>query len=249
VRTAEEANRSYFRRAYRTGEHGWAVEAPSPYVVAFLERLRDAVPGGTLLDVGCGEGRHSIAAAQLGLRVAGVDYLPAALKRARRFAKAKGVEGIAFRRANVFALPFRPGSFDVVLDYGCLHHQRKSDWPAYLGSVLGVLKAEGFYVLSAFSPRFRLFQGARRPWHIAYGAYRRCFTADEIVRLFGGHFEVLEMLEESGGGQGLWHALMRRRARDARSRGSSRGSRSLSTTRERSNGQVILCRGPREGRS
>ena len=61
--SAEEANRRYFQEAYRTGEHGWAANEPSPYAVRFLKKLRRRVTGGTLLDVGCGEGRHAIAAA------------------------------------------------------------------------------------------------------------------------------------------------------------------------------------------
>ncbi|MHC5034461.1 MAG: class I SAM-dependent methyltransferase [Planctomycetota bacterium] len=209
--SAEQANRRYFREAYETGQHGWPGDAPSPYVVAFLERLKDSMPGGSLLDVGCGEGRHSVVAARLGFKVTAVDYERLALKRAREFAEAEGADGIAFHSGNVFSLPFRASHFDIVLDYGCLHHQKKSRWPSYTASILRVLKPQGFYVLSVFSPRFRLFRGSKRRWHIAHGAYRRCFTADEIASLFGRHFEIVEMVEERGEGRGFWHALMRRR--------------------------------------
>ena len=208
--SAEEANRRYFRQAYRTGRHGWAVQEPSPYAVGFLKRLNRLVPGGRVLDLGCGEGRHAIAAARLGFRVTGIDYEPLALKWARRFAKAKHVKGIAFRKADVFRLPFREAAFDVVLDYGCLHHQRKRDWAAYKAAILRVLKPRGFYVLSVFSPRFPLFRGGGRCWHIAEGAYRRCFTPKEIQGLFGRDFEMLDLREERGD-HGFWHVLMRRR--------------------------------------
>jgi len=207
--SAEEANRRYFREAYRTGEHGWAVEAPALEAARVLKRLARIVPHGKLLDVGCGEGRHSILAAKLGFRVTGVDFEPQALERARRFARAKRARGIVFRRASVFRLPFAEASFDVVLDYGCLHHQKKSDWRAYRRSILRVLAPRGFYVLSVFSRRFRLFRGSRRPWHIAQGAYRRYFVPGEIRTLFGGDFEILELAEQEDGG-GFWHVLMRR---------------------------------------
>jgi len=209
--SAHDANRQYFREAYRTGDHGWPGDKPSPYAVGFLKRLRRLVPGGELLDIGCGEGRHSFAAARLGFSVTAIDYEPLALQRARQFARASHLEEIIFQRADIFCMPFTDSCFDVVLDYGCLHHQRKSDWPAYKTSILRVLQPEGYYILSVFSPRFRFFRGSRRRWHIAYGAYRRCFTPGEIEELFGRDFDVISMAEERGRGGGFWHVLMKRR--------------------------------------
>ncbi len=206
---ADELNRRYFREAYRTGEHGWETQEPSPYALAFLNHVRMQVPGGTLLDLGCGEGRHCFAAQRLGFRVTGIDYEPLALRRARNLARVRHVTGIKFRKADVFSLPFPPRRFDVVLDYGCLHHQKKSDWAAYRKGVVRLIKPQGFYILSVFSPRFRFFLGVRRPWHIAHGAYRRCFTQEEIRGLFGRHFGILTINEEREQGRGFWHVLMR----------------------------------------
>jgi len=213
MRSAEKANRQYFRAAYRTGQHGWAVEEPSPYALKFFEQLARLVPGGRLLDIGCGEGRHSIAAARMGFEVTGVDFEPLALRRARRFTRAKKAPPITFRQADVFALPLPDSRFDVVVDYGCLHHQRTCDWRRYRASVLRVLKPRGFYVLSVFSPRFRLFQGSRRRWHIAYGAYRRYFTRQDLAAFLGRDFDILEMAEEQNKPGGFWHILARRRTK------------------------------------
>jgi len=208
--SAAEANRRYFRRSYETGVHGWAVEEPSPYAVTFLKRLARCVPGGSLLDVGCGEGRHAIAAAELGFKVTAIDYEPLALKRAKEFASRQGAKGIVFRKADVLNLPFAEGRFDVVLDYGCLHHQRRADWADYKANVLRVLRPGGFYVLSVFGPRFFLFHGGSRRWHIAQGAFRRRFERQDIAGLFSGDFEIVELKDERE--RSFWHALMRRRA-------------------------------------
>jgi SAM-dependent methyltransferase len=209
--SAAKANRQYFRHAYRTGKHGWGVEEPSPDAVKFLTRLKRIIPHGKLLDIGCGEGRHAIIASRLGFRVTAVDYEPLALERAQRLAKERGANGIIFRMANILHMPASSTVFDVVLDYGCLHHQRKADWPAYKASLLRLLSRDGFFVLSVFSPKFPLFRGSHKNWHIAQGAYRRHFTRRDILELFGREFDVLEMTEENGGHHGFWHALLKRR--------------------------------------
>jgi SAM-dependent methyltransferase len=175
--------------------------------------LRRRIPRGRLLDLGCGEGRHAIAAAKLGFDVTAVDVEPLALKRARAFARAAGVRGIRFLRADALHLPFGRSAFDVVLDYGCLHHQTKRDWPVYLASVLGVLRPRGFLILSVFSPRFRMFRGSRRRWHIGQGSYRRCFTPADLRTLLGKDFQALKRVEDTSADGGFWHVLFRRRAR------------------------------------
>ena len=209
--SAERANRRYFREAYKTGVHGWGVLEPSPYAVEFLRHVRKQAPGGTLLDLGCGEGRHAFAAVRLGFDVTGVDYEARALERAREIGAKSGAPAVEFRRADALRLPFPRAVFDVVLDYGCLHHQLKSDWPRYKSGLLRVLKPGGFYILSVFSPRFRMFRGAKRPWHIAQGAYRRCFTRQDLAELFSDAFEFIAMTEQTGKDGGFHHCLMRRR--------------------------------------
>ena len=209
-RAQSKANRRYFREAYRTGEHGWPETGASPYVLGYLQRVREAAPGGRLLDLGCGEGRHCLAAAEMGFQAVGVDYESLALVRARRLIPAEHQGSIALCVGDVLNLPFANGCYDVVLDYGCLHHQRKADWPRYKANLLRVLKPRGFYVLSAFSPRFHLFRGSRRPWHLAYGAYRRCFSREELVHLWENEFDLLDLVEEDGEQGGMWHGLLRR---------------------------------------
>jgi SAM-dependent methyltransferase len=211
-RTQAEANRQYFREAYRTGEHGWEQSEASPHVLRLLRRVHEAVPGERLLDLGCGEGRHCLIAARLGFETVGVDYEPLAVERARRLASSAGQGEIAFCVGDALSLPFAVASFDVVVDYGCLHHQRKADWPTYKANLLRVLRPRGFYVLSVFSPRFRLFRGSSRRWHLAHGAYRRCFTREEMVRLWESDFSFLDLVEERGKDRGMWHALLQRRA-------------------------------------
>jgi len=209
--TKDAINRRYFREAYGTGTHGWAVTGASPRVLEYLRRARELRPDGCLLDLGCGEGRHCLTAARLGFAVIGVDFEPLALERARQLLPAEWLPRIDLRAGDALNLPLPDACADVALDYGCLHHQRKADWPRYRASLLRVLKPRGCYLLAAFSPNFRLFQGSKRHWHLAYGAYRRCFTREELIALWEKDFTFLDLVEEHNEREGMWYAMMQRR--------------------------------------
>ena len=64
--------------------------------VEFLVDLLDLEPGGRVLDVGCGPGRHVLALARRGHLALGVDIAPAAVRLARR-------RGAPVIEASVFA--------------------------------------------------------------------------------------------------------------------------------------------------
>jgi SAM-dependent methyltransferase/uncharacterized protein YbaR (Trm112 family) len=77
--------------------------------------------GRLVLDVGCGAGRFLDVASRWGARVVGVD-LSFAVEAARaNLANRPGADVV---QADVFNLPFRPGSFDVIFSIGVLHHTR-----------------------------------------------------------------------------------------------------------------------------
>jgi ubiquinone/menaquinone biosynthesis C-methylase UbiE len=87
------------------------------------ESLCEAVnlPAGShVLDVACGNGNASLAAARRFCKVIGVDYVPALLERAAERAAAERLD-IEFLEADAERLPFADGLFDVVLStYGVM---------------------------------------------------------------------------------------------------------------------------------
>ena len=85
-----------------------------------IEPLLDAAgvgPGTAVLDVGCGPGALSAAAAARGARVTGVDLAVGMLAEARR-----RHPGIAFLHADAEQLPFDAGAFDVALGAFIVNH-------------------------------------------------------------------------------------------------------------------------------
>jgi SAM-dependent methyltransferase len=89
-----------------------------------LERLR-VRPGDTLLDAGCGEGRHCFGALERGARVLGLDLdwtsLRAAAGGLRSRAGELGSLG-EMLQGDAFALPFPDESFDKVICAEVMEH-------------------------------------------------------------------------------------------------------------------------------
>jgi ubiquinone/menaquinone biosynthesis C-methylase UbiE len=74
----------------------------------------DLRAGERVLDVACGNGNATLAAARRFGQVTGLDYTPALLARAGARAAAEGLT-IELREGDAEALPFADGAFDVVL--------------------------------------------------------------------------------------------------------------------------------------
>lgn len=74
----------------------------------------DLRAGQRVLDVACGNGNASLAAARRWANVTGVDYVPELLRRAQERASAERF-AIDFRTGDAEQLPFEDGQFDVVL--------------------------------------------------------------------------------------------------------------------------------------
>ncbi len=75
--------------------------------------------GALTLDVGCGTGRYMEIAASLGAEVIGVD-LSFAVDSA--YANMGRRERIHLIQADLFRMPFHPGTFDAIYSIGVLHH-------------------------------------------------------------------------------------------------------------------------------
>ena len=135
-----------FVERYEAGEVPWDDALPPPEVQALAETLSP----GRALDLGCGYGRTAIYLAQNGWQVDAVDFVPQAIKEAKRRAAAQGVaEQIRFHVGSVAEMDFANGRYDLAVDIGCLHSLSPPLQIAYRDELLRVLRSGADYLLFA----------------------------------------------------------------------------------------------------
>ena len=130
----------------------------SAKVIAFLERAGVAVRG-RVLDAGCGGGGMPLSLAEEADAVVGIDPAERFQDAGVRLGRERGLRNLHFALADGMALPFRGGSFDLVLSHAVIEHV--ADAPLYLQECARVLAPGGRVYLST-SP-YLSFAGAHLP--------------------------------------------------------------------------------------
>ncbi|HUG53524.1 MAG TPA: class I SAM-dependent methyltransferase [Vicinamibacteria bacterium] len=127
-------------------------------------------PGQRVLDVGCGTGADALFLAARGLRVVGIDPLPAAIAEARRRAAHLGLEGegCRFELAHAEEASSVGGPFDgAYSNFGALNHAD--------------LRAVGLALARALRPEAPVLLSLRGPWPLP-AVLRRALTAEGARR-------------------------------------------------------------------
>lgn len=142
----------------RTGYDRWAVVydhdlnpligLEEPHVHVALGDVR----GLSVLDLGCGTGRHALWLAAAGADVTGVDFSEGMLAEARQ---KSGADAVRFLAHDLHEpLPFADATFDRVVSGLVLEHLR--DLGAFFGEMRRVVKPGGVAVVSAMHPAMML---------------------------------------------------------------------------------------------
>lgn len=132
----------------------WAMNNPvrgfvqRHYEAPRLQRLSRPGPR-RILEIGCGQGTgakiiHDLFSPE---RYVGVDLDPRMVERARR--KAGTLPNASFQQGDVSRLDFPDRSFDLVVDFGIVHHV--PNWRDALAEVHRVLAADGEFLFEDLS--------------------------------------------------------------------------------------------------
>ena len=143
---------SRFDDAYKSNTAPWVIGEPQP---AIMDVERAGLIHGTVLDVGCGTGEHTILLTRLGYDVLGVDAAPTAIEQARQNAAAKGVDA-RFEVADAMNLGAGP-RYDTIVDSALFHIFDDTDRAVYVAGLHAVCRPGALVHVLALSDKGRGF--------------------------------------------------------------------------------------------
>jgi len=136
------------QKAWSSGDYG-RVGVTLLVMAELLAEAADLKPGHRVLDVACGNGNASLAAARRFCDVTGIDYVPMLLDEARNRAEAEGLS-VDFVEGDAEELPFEDASFDVVLSTLGVMFAPDQQKAAY--ELLRVVRAGGTIAMASWVP-------------------------------------------------------------------------------------------------
>ena len=114
-----------------------------------LGLLDPSLKKGRLLDAGCGSGKYSVPLRMRGFDVVGIDVSFIALNMLRDSSKARDID-IDILGANVFQLPFKTGSYDLIWCYGVLQHILSREREFAVREFRRILRKDGVLFMEVF---------------------------------------------------------------------------------------------------
>jgi SAM-dependent methyltransferase len=172
-------------------EHGhtkpeWLAERD--IFMEYTRSLPSEFRGKLVLDGGCGNGRYAKLVNDWGARVVAVDISAAVEIAVQNLAGRTDVDVV---QADLFKLPFRPGTFDIAYSVGVLHHT--PDAKGAFRAIQPLVKPGGFFSIFMHGQGNRALYGANRllrRW-TAHASYKTTWRFSAVLTAAG---KVLEKI-------------------------------------------------------
>jgi len=134
-----------FTKIYAESNPPWDIGKPQPPFLAVADQVVSPV-----LDAGCGTGGTSLFFAARGAQVTGIDFVEAAIQRARSKAEANGL-AVEFLVKDAMTLGDWDRRFSSVIDSGLFHIYAGDERRRYVQGLAHVLKPGGRLFLFSFN--------------------------------------------------------------------------------------------------
>jgi cyclopropane fatty-acyl-phospholipid synthase-like methyltransferase len=169
-------NQWLYRLMYWLGRSPWDTGITPPEVHEAFQA--GDIPPGAALDLGCGTGTNVIFMARQGRQAIGIDFVPAAIARAREKARRAGVAGqTCFHLSDVTRLAeLDLPACGFALDMGCFHGIEAEGQRHYAAGLAAVLVPGGRFMLYTLDPR--------RQARITFG-----MSPEQVQAIFASQFE------------------------------------------------------------
>ena len=102
----------------------------------------------SILDLGCGTGRHVVHMAQKGLRVTGLDNAPTGLRLAKEWLDKEQCKADLILSDMRYSLPFENDSFDAVLSTQVIHHAKLATVLQTAREIERIVRTNGMIMIS-----------------------------------------------------------------------------------------------------
>lgn len=138
--------------------------------IRFITDVLGLPPGGAILDLYCGYGRHAIELAKQGYRVTGVDATEAFLAIARQKAAEEGAD-VAFRQLDMRNLDYE-GVFDAVINmFAAFGYFSDDENESVLRKVAAALRPGGLFLIDLLNRDWMMRNSLNRYWRHPSGEY------------------------------------------------------------------------------
>jgi SAM-dependent methyltransferase len=138
-------------------QHGRVFSEPHEDMAGIVRLLKDR-EASTVLDLGCGTGRHIVYLARQGFRVYGLDVSPEAIQATRQWLAEEGLHASLALGSMTEPFPYADGFFDAAISVQVVHHADIATIRRIVAELTRVLKVGGFLFVTVPS---QMNQGQR----------------------------------------------------------------------------------------
>lgn len=142
----------YRQQGIFEGPPPWNIGEPQPELAALIAAGKVS---GEVLDAGCGVAELSLALAEQGYTVVGIDLSPTAVEAAKQAAQDRGLGKASFYQADITSFddypPGSEGRFDTIIDSTLFHSLPVEGRDGYLRSINQAAAAGAHYYVLAFA--------------------------------------------------------------------------------------------------